>query len=205
MIEAAHTLRGEAVARLVSGPMLRKTFRAVRIAGNCPDNGLPVLLIANHFSWWDGFVQYRLDRARFGRRLYVMMLEEQLQRHPLLRECGCFSVEKGTRHVIESLAYCHRILQDPRNMLLLFPQGKIESMHLREYRFERGLEYLLKRLDGRVQLVFNVNLTDYFSYRKPLLTVWYEPYDPGTDLRTETLERAFNEFARRCRESQQPQ
>lgn len=204
MIEAAHTLRGEAVARFVSGPMLGKAFRALRIAGNCPDEGLPVLMIANHFCWWDGFIQYRLNRARFGRRLYVMMLEEQLRRHPLLRECGCFSVEKGSRQVIESLAYCRRILHDPRNMLLLFPQGKIESMHLAEYRFERGAEYILRRLDGNVQVVFNVNLVDYFSYRKPSLTVWYEPYDPGTDPRTETLEQAFNVFARRCRLNRQP-
>lgn len=204
MIEAAHTLRGEAVARFVSGPMLGRAFRTIRFAGNCPDNGLPVLLIANHFSWWDGFIQYRLNRARFGRYLYVMMLEEQLLRHGLLRECGCFSVKKGTRAVIDSLAYCRRILHDPRNMLLLFPQGKIESMHLADYRFEQGVGYLLKQLDVNVQVVFNVNLVDYFSCRKPALTVWYEPYDPGTDLRTETLEQAFNAFARRCRLNQQP-
>ena len=35
-----------------------------------------ILLIANHFSWWDGFLLFQLNRIYFKKKFHVMVTEE---------------------------------------------------------------------------------------------------------------------------------
>ena len=174
MIQARHTYAGNRLARLYDGYMLGRAFRDIRIEGRAPEKGLPRLLLSNHFCWWDGFIQSRLNRCCLHRNLYVMMLEEQLRRFPLLASLGAFSVRPGSRSVIESLRYAARLLEDPRNMVLIFPQGKIQSAHTEYFHFGSGTDYLLKCLRNPIQILFNVNLTDYYSRRRPALNIYFK-------------------------------
>lgn len=191
------------VARLFSGPMLDHAFREVRIFGEFGDEGLPLLMLSNHFSWWDGFIQYRLNRRVFGRRLYVMMLEEQLRRNMVLNRCGCFSIKKGSRSVIESLGYSVGVMRNPENMLLIFPQGRIESIHSRHIPFEPGVGYLLEKLENDYRVVLNVNLPDWFSQKRPALNVWYRCVRPDEFDGPAGLERLYNDFYAECVTRQQ--
>ena len=45
----------------------------------------------------------------------------------------------------------------------MFPQGALESQHEHHPRFEKGLEVVLRNLDDSVQVIFNLNLTDFFA------------------------------------------
>lgn len=203
MIPARHTLMGRLVSELYSGPKLKAAFHSVRFMGGVEDTGLPVLLLANHFSWWDGFIQYRLNKRFFRRKLYVMMLEEQLRQHMILNRCGCFSVNKRTRDMIRSLDYSADVLHGRDNMLLIFPQGEIQSMHRSYIPFQSGLRYLLNRIETPYSIVMNVNLVDYASEKKPRLTVYFDTYDssggkPAFDL----LEKGYNEFYTACKAHQ---
>ena len=54
---------------------LKNHFNRMVYKGEFEDNGKPVLLISNHFSWWDGFFQSYLNKRVFHRRLYFMMLK----------------------------------------------------------------------------------------------------------------------------------
>lgn len=202
MIKARHTYMGWLVCCFYSGYKLNKAFRSVKIVGDETDNKLPVLMIANHFSWWDGFIQYRLNRKLFGRRFHVMMLEEQLQQNMILNKGGAFSIHKNSRRIIDSLNYSLEILGDHKNLLLLFPQGKIESMHTGRYRFEKGLSYLLKHLRNDIQIIFNVNLVDYFSEKTPSLNVYYKNYAPNRQLGLDQIEEDFNRYADECKQQQ---
>lgn len=202
MIKARHTYVGKLVADLYSGRLMEHAFRQLSFHAEEEKSGLPILLLANHFSWWDGFMQYRLNQHYFHRKLHIMMLEEQLQKNRILNQCGCFSIKKSSRSILESLDYCAEIMQQPDNMLLIFPQGAIESMHTEYIRFESGLGYLLKKLTGEYTVVFNVNLTDYDSCRKPRLEL-YTRTMPGSEYPTcRELEEQFNLFYKACKQKQ---
>lgn len=202
MIRARHTFAGRLVSELYAGPLLGRAFQPVRFIGDAADDGLPILVLANHFSWWDGFIQYRLNKAHFQRRLHVMMLEEQLQKHPILNRCGCFSVKKHSRSVIESLEYCLELMRCPRNMLLIFPQGEIQSMHRNELEFQSGLDYLLKRIDGEYRILLNINLPEYGSGKKPFLNSYFRLLNGRDYRRLSMLANEANRFYVECKTRQ---
>jgi hypothetical protein len=177
-------------------------FQKMVFDGNFTDNGKPVLLISNHFSWWDGFIQAVLNRRFFGRKMYFMMLEEELRKRLFLRKAGAFSVARGTRGIVDSLQFSVDLLGKSENLLLLFPQGKIQSMHIRQIRLEKGLDFILKRMGENGQVVFNVNLVDYFSFKKPVLNIYFENYTSPGGYVFETLADDFQLFYEKCRAKQ---
>ncbi|MCD8166736.1 MAG: lysophospholipid acyltransferase family protein [Bacteroides sp.] len=150
MIKANHTFLGKQVCSFYAGYKLEQAFRTIEIRGDQADLQLPVLILANHFSKWDGFIQYRINRILYRRKFHVMMLEEQLLKHPILRKGGAFSVRKNSRESLESLRYTLGLLRNRNNLVLLFPQGKIETLYTEPYRFQSGISYLLKRLEKPV-------------------------------------------------------
>lgn len=206
MIKANHTYLGCKVCAFYSDYKLDKAFQSVRYLGDYTDTGHPTLMIANHFSWWDGFIQNRINNHYYKRKFHVMMLEEQLVKYKILNKGGAFSIRKQSRDMVHSLNYCIDLLQHPKNLVLIFPQGRIESIYTPEFRFEHGLDYLFKRIGNDFQFIFNINLTDYFSDRKPTLSIYVKPFlfPTGNCLVVETIEKAFNEFYHTCKLQQQP-
>ncbi len=201
MIKARHTYVGVKFFNLYSAWLLRLYFRKVQYKGNIVDEGKPVLVISNHFSWFDGFIQLQLNNKFLFRKYHIMMLEGQLRKHLFLRAGGCFSISKGKKGVVESLKYSIDILRDKKNLLVLFPQGEIQSMHTQPLEFEKGIGYILKELGDTIQVVFNVNLVDYHSRRKPVLRVYFKTYT-GESMEVEALQDAFSGFMEACKQQQ---
>ncbi|HCO66686.1 MAG TPA: glycerol acyltransferase [Dysgonomonas sp.] len=202
MIKARHTYTGKLVCNFFSEYRLNGVFHSVNMYGDGGNKRLPVLMIANHFSWWDGFIQYRLNRKVFGKIFHVMMLEEQLSKNMILNKGGAFSIRKNSRDIIYTLNYCADLLEDKDNLVLIFPQGKIESIHTPYIQFEKGLDYLLKHLKNEVQLVFNINLVDYFSQKKPSLNIYYKTYSLSSPFDLADIERDFNIYLDECKSLQ---
>jgi hypothetical protein len=174
-------------------------FRNIRYVGDYEQSNLPVLIISNHFSWWDGFIQIQLNNKYFKRRLHLMMLENELRKTMHLTGLGAFSIEKRRHSMIESLKYSLEILQNPENLLLFFPQGKIQSIYTSKFVFEKGLlNYIIKKLKNEFQFVFNVNLIDYSSKRRPEISVYFKTYDWGKNPTVDDIERDFNLYANNC-------
>lgn len=203
MIRARHTVLGRVVSGLYAGPLLDRAFSEVRMLDKVDDPGLPLLMLANHFCWWDGFIQYRLNRACLGRKLFVMMLEEQLEKHPILARCGCFSVRKHSRSILESLDYAAEVMRSPENMLLIFPQGAIRSIHLDTPGFESGVGYLRERVGTDHAVLMNVNLPDYGSGRKPCLNCHLRMLDGTKAGAGDTLRAEWERFYADCKKRQQ--
>lgn len=156
------------------------------------DRRLPILMIGNHISWWDGFLAQYINLELFHRKLYIMMLEEQLKERMFLNKTGAYSIKKGSRSALESLHYTAGILSDPRNLVILYPQGKIHSMMDLPVYFEAGWYRLFRYIDQPIQVVFYVTLFDFFSSRKPELNMYLYDYDyQGKSL--EEMNRDFNE------------
>jgi hypothetical protein len=184
--------------QLYSYLKIRRNFREVNIIHDFRDKGLPILLISNHISWWDGFWVVYLNLKLLHRKyFFFMMLEEQLRKHMYLNKSGGFSIRKGSRSIVESLGYTAELLNDKNNLVLMFPQGKIESMHKQDIVFEKGIEYVLKKASVKPQVIFLVNLVDYFSDAKPQLYMYLREYN-GTSFSTETLQKEFNFYYSEC-------
>ncbi len=176
---------------------IRRNFHNVDITGNFNEKGFPVLLISNHFSWWDGFWADYLNQKLFHRKFYFMMLEEQLKQHMFFNKTGGYSIKKHSRTVIETLDYTVELLMDKNNLVLLFPQGKIQSLYTSRISFEKGIDYIIKKVPVKVHLIFLVNLVDYFSNPKPGIYMYLKEYD-GNIYTTEELEKEYNSFYSAC-------
>jgi 1-acyl-sn-glycerol-3-phosphate acyltransferase len=161
--------------------IIRQDFREIQTYGNIQtSDNQSILLLANHFSWWDGFFAYDLNRRIFCKRFHVMMLEKQLIKNAFLRSAGAFSVRKNSRQVLESLSYCQKVLSEPKNLLLLFPQGEIQLSHTQKVHFQKGVFRLLENLEAPVQIIFLVNVVEYGSHRKPTLHTHLQTFSGDT-------------------------
>lgn len=180
--------------------IIRQTFKEFRIEGQLAGyEGKPLLVLANHFSWWDGFFHFHLNELVFRKRYHVMMLEEELIQRLFLTKVGVFGVRKGTKGALQSLQFAGQLLKDPQNMVLLFPQGKIESHHQHTFHFERGIERLLATAPD-IQVVFVASFVDYFFDRKPIATHYLRSV---SNLNTQGKpEEAFHAFFQECLEKQ---
>ena len=158
----------------------------------------PLLVIANHFSWWDGFLHYHLNNVHFKKKYHVMMLEVQLQKRMFLTKLGVFGVKKGTRDALQSLEFANQLLKQCENMLLIFPQGKIESQHKHEFNFEGGVEKLVAN-NLNIKVVFAVSLIDYFSERKPEARFYLKTINLPPE---KTIKEEFNSFYNDCLQKQ---
>ncbi len=176
---------------------IRRNFHKIFISGNFQEKNLPILLISNHVSWWDGIWVMYLNLAVFKRRFHFMMLEEQIKEYPVCNYVGGFSIKKGSRSMIESLHYTAALLTEKKNMVLIFPQGEIQSLYNHTIQFESGLEYIAKKIAGKSQIIFIANLVDYFSNPKPDLFIYFKEYDLSEpDLKL--IQRDYSAFYAQC-------
>lgn len=176
-------------------------FSKIQVFSQVQDRNLPVLLLGNHTSWWDGFWAEYVNLLLFKRRPYVMMLEDQLRSHRFLREAGAFSINKQSRTVVESIRYATEILHHRENLLILYPQGEIRSSYEFPLRFDKGWFRILSRQSQPVQVVFLIALTDYFSSPKPQLSLYLYDY-PVLGQGFADLEGDFNRAMERSLERQ---
>jgi 1-acyl-sn-glycerol-3-phosphate acyltransferase len=193
MIQARHHWFYVSFFRWYTKFIIHKDFKSVTVHGNYKDLNLPLLVISNHFSWWDGFFIYYLNSRCFGKKYHVMMLEEQLQDRLFLNKAGAFSIQKNSRSSIGSINYTAKLLENPGNMVLLFPQGEIQSKYWYPVVFEKGWFKILKKVKNPIQVVFVASLIDYFSNRKPLLNMYIHEYPHTNDFSFNHLYNTFNE------------
>jgi 1-acyl-sn-glycerol-3-phosphate acyltransferase len=130
---------------------LARDFHAVWLSGEWPEGDQPLLLYANHASWWDGFAAWRLTTAH-GFDGYCVMEEHNLRRWPFLRRLGAFSIRRGDpRSTMETLRYAAKLLRRPRTAVLVFPQGVLDANAAPPFTLERGVEVLARMSNARCQ------------------------------------------------------
>ena len=172
---------------------MKRHFHKVELIGNYENTGKPVLVLSNHYSWWDGFWLMYINLKVLKRKFHFMMLEEQLRKFWFFNYTGGFSVNKNSRSIIETIRYTVDLLSNKNNMVLVFPQGEIQSQHKNTIRFEKGIEKILNTTQNEVQILFVANFTEYFSEPKPSLFINFKEYK-STDYSTKVIEEAYNKF-----------
>ena len=195
MIYARHTKLHTAFFRYYSRYLMRKNFRAVSFVDDPGPTDESLLIIGNHFSWYDGFFMNYYNNEILKKKFHVMMLEEQLQGRMFLNKSGAFSIDPGTRNIIESLNYSAEILNDPCNMLLMYPTGEIQSSYKSTFRFMKGLDKILSGNNAEIR--FYACMIDYFSERKPSAWIYFHVAD-SKHRSTLVLEKDYNDFYNSC-------
>src|SRR5689334_3420486 len=85
----------------------------------------PMVVFANHPSWWDGVAFMLLSQAFFpGRALFVPMAAEALARYPFMRRLGVFGVAPGPRGAAGFLRVAGEVLASPGAMLWINAPGR---------------------------------------------------------------------------------
>ncbi len=142
------------------------------------DENIPTILFAPHSNWWDGIVGYNLCRRIFNKEIRIMV--EELNRFPLLRRAGAFSVNKKSPQAsMAALKYSVEAIGDLNNFLYIFPQGIIMPPNYRPINFQTGLAYIAQnavKKYGKVNLVpVAVNYMFLRADRPEVLVKFHEP------------------------------
>jgi 1-acyl-sn-glycerol-3-phosphate acyltransferase len=169
-------------------PWMRRRLHSVHVAGlpeRLPE-GLPLVLVANHVSWWDAFLLREVQRVLRPRGpVRTLMLEPELRRFPFFRWMGVVGAAPGNP---ASVARAMRALAEgarerPDSTILYFPQGRIWPSHRRPLGFARGVEGLLRRLTPVTVLPVAIHLepltaaapTAFLSIGSPILCNGHVP------------------------------
>lgn len=176
-------------------------FRKMTIVSevSIPENQ-SVLLLQNHFSWWDGYWSYWLSRNVFLRKFHVMMDEENLKQRMFLNQIGVFSVQKNSRELLSSLHYSTEILKDPKNLLTIYPTGEMLTQHQQNMVFQKGISRILADESGHVAVIFAAFLVDYFGFARPEIRIYLGNY--VGERTTGALQQAYKSFYQHCIEKQ---
>lgn len=132
-------------------PWMRRRIESVCIEGLSDDlrDGLPLLLVANHVSWWDGFALREVHRLlRPAAPLRVVMTEAELRRNRVLGRIAAVPIRPGSPGSVLRTFRGLRSLREerPDAVVLFFPQGRIWPSTRRPLGFERGVATLARVL-----------------------------------------------------------
>ena len=170
MIKAEHSKLAKLVFDPYINKLLHKNFNNFYLTGNLPDlDTYPGLIITpNHFSWWDGFITYFLLRKLTPKKVFVMMLEEQLNRYWFFKKIGAFSINQNNPvSIARTLDYTRNVLNDKNNIVVVFPQGEIQPMTSDELIIKPGLRLILEnKSSGKYVLPLALKI-EYGKNKKP--------------------------------------
>ena len=111
---------------------IRRTFGRVEISGleaaRAAVAEVPLLLVANHSTWWDALVALYVSELLLRCDGYAMMDAANLRRVPFFRRVGAFGVDlddpaDGAR----AIRHAARLLDRPGRALWIFPEGRERS------------------------------------------------------------------------------
>lgn len=152
--------------------IVAQNFEQVKFNDIPVDRSKSVLLIANHFSWWDGFLMYYINHKLLKKQFHVMVLEETVKKIGFFKYLGAFSVSKGLRDAIKSIIYAAELLNDPDNLVLIFPQGELHSNFVDAMAFEKGITRIAEKSGGKHQTILSATFVENLQYKKPTASVY---------------------------------
>jgi 1-acyl-sn-glycerol-3-phosphate acyltransferase len=153
MIFARKSKIFEQIFSLYNRNLFQRRFHRFSVAGLenlvSRNKQIPLILYANHSSWWDGLVAFEIGRkARLDH--FVLMEEKQLKNLFLFKYLGAFSVVRETpREAVRSINYAVDLLKEKENRALwIFPQGEILPNDIRPLRFFNGIGRIIEKLEN---------------------------------------------------------
>jgi len=159
--------------------IVKRHFHELKFDPVKVDPNKSILLIANHFSFWDSLILYVICCKLLKKKFYVMAREDTTVKFQYVKYGGAFSINKRSRDMLQSLDYAAELLNDPQNLVLIFPQGKLYSNFVNSIQFEKGITRIMENANGKFQLLFAATFVQCLKHKKPTATVYLqvEPYE----------------------------
>ena len=170
MIRAQHRLWADFIFQPYLTRLFKRNFHTIQVLGALPEipPHLPLLLLPNHSTWWDGFFVYLLNKRIFRRTAYLMMLEEQLSRYRFFAKIGAYSIEPKYRQgIVESLGYTVELLNQRTSLVSVFPQGELLPWQTRPLGYKRGVEWILRKYGKSVAVLPLAIRTEFLGEKRP--------------------------------------
>ncbi len=159
----------------------RKSFSAVRISrqGKAPDPGTkPLIVYANHPSWWDPIHFTLLGSLVLPeRRVYGPLDATALTKYDFFTKLGAFGVEPSARGLKTFLRTSQAILTRPDASLWLTPEGEFADARRRPIRLRSGLSLLARSLDDALVVPLAVEYPFWNERLPEAVTHFGEPID----------------------------
>jgi len=127
----------------------RRHFHGVRMseAPRFANDGKPVIVYANHSSWWDPMVSILLAECLMPERNhYAPMAAEALSRYRILQRVGIFPVEMNTTRGAAQFLRTSETILESGGVLWITPQGRFVDSHTRPLAFKPGLAAIAVRI-----------------------------------------------------------
>ena len=170
MIRAQHRLWADFIFQPYLTRLFKRNFHTIQVLGALPEipPHLPLLLLPNHSTWWDGFFVYLLNKRIFRRTAYLMMLEEQLSSYRFFAKIGAYSIEPKYRQgIVESLGYTVELLNQRTSLVSVFPQGELLPWQTRPLGYKRGVEWILRKYGKSVAVLPLAIRTEFLGEKRP--------------------------------------
>jgi 1-acyl-sn-glycerol-3-phosphate acyltransferase len=138
----------------------------------------PIIVAANHVSWWDVFVALVVDEA-LGTESHCLMDADNLACLPFFAAVGAVPLRRSRpRDALEDLEAAASLLDRPGQAVWIFPQGRHRPPHRRPLGLGRGVRTLVQKSGAPV-----VPLSITYAFREspsPALALWLGPARAGS-------------------------
>jgi 1-acyl-sn-glycerol-3-phosphate acyltransferase len=155
----------------------------------------PLIVYANHSSWWDPMVSVLLaEEALPGRKHYAPMDAAALAKYPILRRIGIFPVEMSSARGAAMFLRTSQAILESGGVLWITPQGKFADAR-EALVFKPGLGALAVRVPEVTLVPLAIEYTFWDERLPEALLRLGEPLrvkaDANTEGATAELERAL--------------
>lgn len=151
----------------------------------------PILLLQNHFSWWDGFFSLLYSKNYLKKKFHILMLQHKLEEFKFLRKLGAIGMNKSSpKSVAKTMEYINDILKVNNNLVTVYPQGKIYN-RISELKLESGYIRILKKSQNTLPILVYCAI-EYQSEKKPSVYLFCRTLDRNALLEDEN--HLYTEF-----------
>jgi len=180
MIKARHSKWADKIFHAYITYLLKQHFNGLHYFGEPPvfKQDIPVILMPNHSSWWDGFFVYILNKIQFNREIYLMMLKKELASNPFFSRVGAYSIKQDSiSGVKESLDYTRSIILNKSSSLIcIFPQGELLPWGKTPPGFKRGAEVIFRNVSRPVYLCLLAIKIEFLNEQRPDVYFMFDHY-----------------------------
>lgn len=173
MIEAQHSFLAQLFFYPYLERLLKKNFSHFYFVNEQPkiDSESGLIITPNHFSWWDGFFIGYIVRKLSKRKIYIMMLENQLEKYWFFKKVGAYSINQSNpKEIIKTADYTQKIIRK-ENVVVIYPQGKIESFDIEDINIKNGLNLFTKNVNNNFYVVPVAFKIQYYEEKYPSIIV----------------------------------